>query len=75
MAPRLCPSCGVPAEADGNPSRPFCSERCRLLDLEGWLGERYAIPGDPVQREDGERADEQPPAAAAPPVAARGRRR
>lgn len=24
--------------------RPFCSERCRLLDLEGWLSERYRIP-------------------------------
>lgn len=31
---------------EGNPHRPFCSERCRLVDLGAWLDERYAIPGD-----------------------------
>jgi endogenous inhibitor of DNA gyrase (YacG/DUF329 family) len=25
---------------------PFCSERCRLIDLGNWLGGRYAIAGD-----------------------------
>lgn len=30
------------------PARPFCSERCRLLDLAAWTTERYRIPGDPV---------------------------
>jgi endogenous inhibitor of DNA gyrase (YacG/DUF329 family) len=24
--------------------RPFCSERCQLVDLQGWFGERYRIP-------------------------------
>jgi hypothetical protein len=28
--------------------RPFCSERCRLVDLEAWASERHRIPGDPV---------------------------
>jgi len=28
-------------------AEPFCSERCRLLDLGGWLDERYVVPGDP----------------------------
>jgi len=27
----------------GNPYRPFCSERCRLIDLDNWLSERYRI--------------------------------
>ena len=27
----------------GNPFRPFCSERCRLLDLDNWLSERYRL--------------------------------
>jgi hypothetical protein len=27
----------------GNPFRPFCSERCKLLDLDNWLSERYRI--------------------------------
>ena len=32
--------------------RPFCSERCRLLDLGNWLGERYRAPGEPAAVED-----------------------
>jgi endogenous inhibitor of DNA gyrase (YacG/DUF329 family) len=28
-----------------NPSRPFCSERCKLIDLGAWAEERYSIPG------------------------------
>jgi endogenous inhibitor of DNA gyrase (YacG/DUF329 family) len=58
MASRRCPQCGVPVSWDGNPDRPFCSERCRLIDLEGWLGERYAIPGEPLaaQADDGDDA-------------------
>jgi endogenous inhibitor of DNA gyrase (YacG/DUF329 family) len=32
--------------------RPFCSERCRLIDLGAWLSEKHAIPGDTVS--DGE---------------------
>ncbi len=37
-----CPGCGEPAElAASNAFRPFCCERCRLLDLGNWLDERY----------------------------------
>lgn len=28
-----------------NRSYPFCSDRCRLIDLGKWLGEEYRIPG------------------------------
>jgi endogenous inhibitor of DNA gyrase (YacG/DUF329 family) len=28
--------------------RPFCSERCRLIDLGAWIDEKHAIPGEPV---------------------------
>ena len=46
---RKCPSCGRPFRpAPGNPWRPFCSERCQLIDLGGWLTERHGIPGDEV---------------------------
>jgi uncharacterized protein len=31
---------------DGNPFRPFCSERCRLLDLGKWASEEYHIAGE-----------------------------
>jgi endogenous inhibitor of DNA gyrase (YacG/DUF329 family) len=28
--------------------RPFCSERCRLIDLGAWITEKHAIPGEEV---------------------------
>lgn len=39
-----CPMCGKTEKWEGNVFRPFCSERCQLLDLEGWFSERYRIP-------------------------------
>lgn len=40
-----CPGCGKPAVfAAANPFRPFCCERCRLLDLGAWASESYRIP-------------------------------
>jgi endogenous inhibitor of DNA gyrase (YacG/DUF329 family) len=40
-----CPHCGKPAIATAdNPFRPFCSERCKLIDLGAWLGETHRIP-------------------------------
>jgi endogenous inhibitor of DNA gyrase (YacG/DUF329 family) len=42
-----CPTCGRQiAWSQDNPFRPFCSERCRLIDLGAWLSEQRAIPGD-----------------------------
>jgi endogenous inhibitor of DNA gyrase (YacG/DUF329 family) len=42
----LCPICNRPAAPrPGNRSFPFCSDRCRLLDLSKWLGGEYRIPG------------------------------
>ena len=32
--------------------RPFCSERCKLMDLGAWASERHAIPGEAVETED-----------------------
>jgi endogenous inhibitor of DNA gyrase (YacG/DUF329 family) len=41
-----CPICGKPAPPRSESrSAPFCSDRCRLLDLGRWLGEEYRIPG------------------------------
>ncbi len=39
-----CPHCGKETEYDGNEFRPFCSERCKLLDFGDWADERFAIP-------------------------------
>jgi uncharacterized protein len=40
-----CPQCGAPlAWSPNNPHRPFCSERCKLIDLGQWATEAYRIP-------------------------------
>jgi hypothetical protein len=55
-----CPICNAPVpipgptpEAKGGAGRtyPFCSSRCRTIDLGNWLGERYAIPADVQENE------------------------
>jgi hypothetical protein len=47
--PRKCPICGKPAiEA----SRPFCSERCRKIDLDRWRSEAYRVPAAEAPDED-----------------------
>ena len=38
---RKCPICGKPA---GQATRPFCSDRCKQVDLNRWLSGTYAIP-------------------------------
>lgn len=41
-----CPRCGSLAPYRGNPDRPFCSEKCRLVDLGNWANEEYRIRGE-----------------------------
>jgi endogenous inhibitor of DNA gyrase (YacG/DUF329 family) len=41
-----CPTCGRELEWAGAPFRPFCSERCRLIDLGAWFSEQRSIPGE-----------------------------
>ena len=43
---KKCPICRKPAGTVGNPFRPFCSERCRLLDLGNWVNEGYRVPAE-----------------------------
>jgi len=46
MARRVnCPTCGKPVEwLPANLWRPFCGERCKLIDLGAWATERYRVP-------------------------------
>jgi endogenous inhibitor of DNA gyrase (YacG/DUF329 family) len=46
MPPRVrCPTCKREiAWSEEFPHRPFCSDRCRLIDLGAWLSEKHAIP-------------------------------
>jgi len=40
-----CPTCQRrTAYAPSNPWRPFCSERCRSIDLGAWASERFRVP-------------------------------
>jgi endogenous inhibitor of DNA gyrase (YacG/DUF329 family) len=42
------------------PFRPFCSERCRLIDLGAWLSEQRAIPGDAAPAAENSITEERP---------------
>jgi endogenous inhibitor of DNA gyrase (YacG/DUF329 family) len=53
-----CPNCGgavpwIPEQT----SKPFCSERCKLIDLGEWAAEEKRIPGQPVYLEDNNEDD------------------
>ena len=52
-----CPTCRREIEWSEAPLRPFCSERCRLIDLGAWLTERNAIPGEAAPGEAGASPD------------------
>jgi uncharacterized protein len=42
-----CPTCGRSIEwSEQSPFRPFCSERCRIIDLGAWLTEKHVIASD-----------------------------
>jgi len=38
-----CPICRKPSDSEKDADFPFCSERCRLLDLGNWASEKYRI--------------------------------
>ena len=42
---RNCPTCGKSVEYGDNPWRPFCSERCKLIDFDKWTSDEYRVPG------------------------------
>ena len=55
-----CPTCRKEVAWDNNPHRPFCSERCQLIDLGAWAEERYRVPAeDPNFAADEEDADDE----------------
>ena len=53
-----CPRCRKPSTWTDNPFRPFCSERCKLIDLGAWANEDYkvgAADSSPLSGELGQR--------------------
>ena len=48
----VCPSCGAEMLWDArNKYRPFCSERCKLVDLGQWAAESYRVKGEKITEE------------------------
>lgn len=44
-----CPTCHRPVEwSENSPWRPFCTERCKLIDLGAWAAEKRGIAGDEI---------------------------
>ena len=61
MSPPIvkCPTCRRELDWSASEFRPFCSDRCRLIDLGAWLSEKHAIPGDaPADADDGPSAEQ-----------------
>jgi endogenous inhibitor of DNA gyrase (YacG/DUF329 family) len=48
-----CPACKNKTTWKENPWRPFCSERCKLIDLGKWALQDYRIPGEGTEKEAG----------------------
>ena len=53
-----CPICKKEVKP-GDPEFPFCSERCRIIDLGNWASEKYVIssPAEPEQNPGGDEED------------------
>ena len=47
-----CPICKHEITWNNNPYRPFCSERCKMIDLGKWATEDYKIPSDTNESSD-----------------------
>lgn len=48
-----CPNCKKTVQWTNNERfKPFCSERCKLIDLGEWVTEKHTIPGQPTQLAD-----------------------
>lgn len=62
-----CPTCGADVEyGPRSPFRPFCSERCKLIDLGAWATDAYRIPGRYDQDRDDLSSEDVSPESGAP---------
>lgn len=51
MARMKCPICEQPFDSERSEAMPFCSQRCRQIDLRRWLCEDYRVPVEPDEDE------------------------
>ncbi len=55
----VCPYCKKPSSWSDNPWKPFCSERCKMIDLGKWAMGDYRVAGEKISKEfDGEIAED-----------------
>lgn len=54
-----CPFCRKRSKWRDNPWRPFCSKRCKMIDLGLWAKGEYRIPGERVSKESVEEKEEE----------------
>jgi hypothetical protein len=55
----FCPICKNKTTWEENPWRPFCSERCKLIDLGKWVSDEYKIESEETAGDEKERSSEQ----------------
>jgi endogenous inhibitor of DNA gyrase (YacG/DUF329 family) len=63
MIQARCPICDRELHGESlqtMPSHPFCSDRCRAIDLARWLDQRYAVPACPIDADSEEEYDSEP---------------
>jgi endogenous inhibitor of DNA gyrase (YacG/DUF329 family) len=53
-----CSICGKTFDTENSKFMPFCSERCKRIDLARWFGERYGLPYEPPEGESESPPDE-----------------
>jgi hypothetical protein len=53
-----CPICKAETDSQRDADFPFCSERCRLLDLGAWASEKYRIAQKVIDEDEGEKSGE-----------------
>jgi endogenous inhibitor of DNA gyrase (YacG/DUF329 family) len=56
-----CPICKRPTDSEKDAEFPFCSERCRLLDLGAWAAEKYVVSDPIFDEEEVPEADQRAP--------------
>jgi uncharacterized protein len=54
-----CPRCGKETESAENPFRPFCGERCKMVDLGNWIMGAYRLPGTDALEDETEKPEPQ----------------
>jgi endogenous inhibitor of DNA gyrase (YacG/DUF329 family) len=53
-----CPVCDASVNIEATLTGPFCSERCRLIDLGRWLDEAYSLPEQKQSEDDEDEGDD-----------------